>query len=221
MALTDAPTGVTTTRHELLEEARHVARLLLKQGVVAEQRILICSLDTRAFLAWFWGAMWVGAIPVPVSTMLTAKDYRFLLEDSRAVALIYSHAFEQVMETAAAGQPYLKWSRIDDDVPDLVAEIDLGNPFLAVDDDIAFWLYTSGTTGFPKGAMHRHVDLGFCTDVYAKAVLGMDSDDVIYSVAKLFFAYGLGNAGYFPAGTGAQSVLNPGRPIPEEISEHV
>ena len=221
VALTDAPTGVTTTRHELLEEARDVARLLLKQGVVAEQRILICSLDTRAFLAWFWGAMWVGAIPVPVSTMLTAKDYRFLLEDSRAVALIYSHAFEQVMETASTDQPYLKWSRIDDDVPDLVAEIDLGNPFLAVDDDIAFWLYTSGTTGFPKGAMHRHVDLGFCTDVYAKAVLGMDSDDVIYSVAKLFFAYGLGNAGYFPAGTGAQSVLNPGRPIPEEISEHV
>ena len=68
--------------------------------------------------------------------------------------------------------------------------------------------------------MHRHVDLGFCTDVYAKAVLGMGSDDVIYSVAKLFFAYGLGNAGYFPAGTGAQSVLNPGRPIPEEISDH-
>lgn len=221
VALTDAPTGATTTRQELLDEARDVARLLLHQGVAAEQRILICSLDTKAFLAWFWGAMWIGAIPVPVSTMLTEKDYRFLLEDSRAVALAFSPAFEQIMKEAAADQPYLKWSRIDGDVPDLATEVDLGTPFPAVDDDIAFWLYTSGTTGFPKGAMHRHVDLGFCTDVYAKAVLGMGSEDVVYSVAKLFFAYGLGNAGYFPAGTGAQSVLNPGRPTPEEISEHV
>jgi len=221
VALIDAPTGLTTTRNELLEEAQAVARQLLKHGVVAEQRILICGLDTKAFLAWFWGAMWIGAIPVPVSTMLTGKDYSFLLEDSRAVGLTFSPGFEEVMREAMLDQPYLKWSQIDGDVPDLVAEIDLGPPFPAVDDDVAFWLYTSGTTGFPKGAMHRHIDLGFCTDVYAKSVLGMDSDDVVYSVAKLFFAYGLGNAGYFPAGTGAQSVLNPGRPIPEEISDHV
>jgi len=221
IALTDAPTGVTTTRQELLDESRNVARLLVNRGVVAEQRILICSLDTKAFLAWFWGAMWVGAIPVPISTMLTEKDYRFLLEDSRAVALAFSPTFAPLMEKAVVDQPFLKWSQVDEDIPDLAAQVDLGDPFPAVDNDIAFWLYTSGTTGFPKGAMHRHVDLGFCTDAYAKTILGMASEDVVYSVAKLFFAYGLGNAGYFPAGTGAQSILNPGRPTPEQISEHV
>ena len=221
VALTDAPTGATTTRHELLEEAQAVARLLSKQGVVAEQRVVMCCTDTKAFLAWFWGAMWIGAVPVPVSTMLTAKDYKFLIEDSRAVGVTYSPVFSAAMNEAAVDQPFLEWMQVDEEIPDLVEEVDLGEPFPVVDDDIAFWLYTSGTTGFPKGAMHRHVDLGFCTDVYAKAVLEMGSNDVVYSVAKLFFAYGLGNAGYFPAGTGAQSVLNPGRPIPEEISAHV
>ena len=93
VALTDAPTGATTTRHELLEEAQAVARLLSKQGVVAEQRVLMCCADTKAFLAWFWGAMWIGAVPVPVSTMLTAKDYKFLIEDSRAVGVTYSPVF--------------------------------------------------------------------------------------------------------------------------------
>ena len=221
VAVVDAPTGETTTRDELLQAARSVARLLLDRGVVAEQRIMMCCLDTKAFLAWFWGTMWVGAVPVPVSTMLTEKDYQFLIEDSRAVGLVISDALKESIGQAADNQPFLLWTQKDDDLPELEADAELGAPFAAVGDDIAFWLYTSGTTGFPKGAMHRHVDLGFCTDMYAKAVLDMDSEDVIYSVAKLFFAYGLGNAGYFPSGTGASAVLNPGRPVPEDIAAHL
>ncbi|MDP7067631.1 MAG: benzoate-CoA ligase family protein [Acidimicrobiales bacterium] len=221
VALIDAPTGQTTTRQELLEEAQKVARLLLERGVVAEQRVLMCCLDTKAFLAWFWGTMWIGAVPVPVSTMLTEKDYDFLLADSRAVGLVVSTELRESIGKATDHQPFLLWTQTDDDVPDLQDKVKLGEPFPAVDDDIAFWLYTSGTTGFPKGAMHRHIDLAFCTDMYAKSVLEMNKDDVIYSVAKLFFAYGLGNAGYFPAGTGARTVLNPGRPLPEAISDHV
>ena len=221
VAVVDAPTGQTTTRDELLQAARSVARLLLDRGVVAEQRIMMCCLDTKAFLAWFWGTMWVGAVPVPVSTMLTEKDYQFLIEDSRAVGLVISDALKESIGQAADNQPFLLWTQKDDDLPELEADAELGAPFAAVGDDIAFWLYTSGTTGFPKGAMHRHVDLGFCTDMYAKAVLDMNSEDVIYSVAKLFFAYGLGNAGYFPSGTGASAVLNPGRPVPEDIAAHL
>jgi benzoate-CoA ligase len=94
-------------------------------------------------------------------------------------------------------------------------------PYPASGDDIAFWLYTSGTTGFPKAAMHRHVDLGACTDAYARDVLGMGAGDRAYSVAKLFFAYGLGNTGYFPPGTGASAILNPARPVPGEVAEQV
>ena len=221
VAVVDAPTGETTTRDELLQAARSVARLLLDRGVVAEQRIMMCCLDTNAFLAWFWGTMWVGAVPVPVSTMLTEKDYHFLIEDSRAVGLVISDALKESIGQAADNQPFLLWTQKDDDLQELEADAELGAPFAAVGDDIAFWLYTSGTTGFPKGAMHRHVDLGFCTDMYAKAVLDMNSEDVIYSVAKLFFAYGLGNAGYFPSGTGASAVLNPGRPVPEDIAAHL
>ena len=93
--------------------------------------------------------------------------------------------------------------------------------FPASDDDVAFWLYTSGTTGFPKGARHRHVDLGFCTDAYARGVLGMTADDRVYSVAKLFFAYGLGNSGYFPPDTGATAILNAARPDPAAVAGHV
>ncbi len=221
VAVIDAPSGDTTTRGELLEASRSVAQLLLDRGVVPEQRIMMCCLDTKAFLAWFWGTMWIGAVPVPVSTMLTEKDYEFLIEDSRAVGLVMSKALKESMGQATDNQPFLLWTQKDDDVTGLDGATELGEPFPAVEDDIAFWLYTSGTTGFPKGAMHRHADLAFCTDMYATAVLGMHSEDVIYSVAKLFFAYGLGNAGYFPAGTGASAVLNPGRPVPEDIADHL
>jgi benzoate-CoA ligase family protein len=165
--------------------------------------------------------MWIGAVPVPVSTMLTEKDYRFLLEDSRAVGAVFSPDFQEIVTSAAEEQPFLRWSQVDNDFEIDSEGIETPRPYPAVEDDVAFWLYTSGTTGFPKGVMHRHADLGFCTDVYATAILEMNADDVVYSVAKLFFAYGLGNAGYFPAGTGASVILNPGRPVAEDIAAHV
>ena len=221
VAVIDASSGLTTTRQELLEGVQAVARFLVSRGVMPEQRILMCCVDRPTFLMWFWGAMWIGAVPVPVSTMLTEKDYRFLIEDSRAVGVAFSKEFQEVITSAATDQPFLRWSQLDSDFVVSSDEVETPEPYPSIKDDIAFWLYTSGTTGFPKGAMHRHADLGFCTDMYAAAILEMNASDVVYSVAKLFFAYGLGNAGYFPAGTGARVILNPGRPVPEDIAAHV
>ena len=221
VAVIDASSGLKTTRKELLEGVQAVARLLISRGVTPEQRILMCCVDTPTFLMWFWGAMWMGAVPVPVSTMLTEKDYRFLIEDSRAFGVAFSQEFQELITTAGADQPFLRWSQLDSEFDISSDEAETPEPYPSIKDDIAFWLYTSGTTGFPKGAMHRHADLGFCTDMYAATVLEMNASDVVYSVAKLFFAYGLGNAGYFPAGTGAGVVLNPGRPVPETIAAHV
>ncbi len=219
VAVIDAPTGAEVTRAELLNGIRSAAATLIAAGLQPEQRVMLVVADRASFLHWFWGAMWIGAVPVPVSTMLPEKDYRFLLEDSRATGLIHSPEFVQSAGVAADGQPFLRWCWQDGD--EARSSDPAPEPYPAIADDTAFWLYTSGTTGFPKAAMHRHVDLSFCTDAYAHAVLAMTGSDVVYSVAKLFFAYGLGNAGYFPAATGATAILNPGRPIPAEVAEHV
>ena len=225
---TDAATGRTWSRAELADDVRRAAALLVERGVEPEQRVLLVLADTPTFLAFFWGAIWIGAVPVPVSTMLTGPDYRFLLEDSRAVGLVVSAPFAP--SAAATGVASLRFTLVDGDidVPGTVSLADAAasagavpDVFAASADDVAFWLYTSGTTGFPKGARHRHIDLDCCVDQYAVGVLGMGEHDRVYSVAKLFFAYGLGNAGYFPPATGAAAILNPRRPDPREVAEHV
>ena len=218
VAVLDAPSGSARTRAGMVDHARRAAAELVARGVQPEQRVMLVLADTAAFLDFFWGAMWIGAVPVPVSTMLTEKDYRFLLEDSRAVGLVHSAEFAGTAGTAASDQPFLRWVIEEGGA---LAHADPGPIFPSTADDVAFWLYTSGTTGFPKGAMHRHADLGFCTDAYARGVLGMTAADRVYSVAKLFFAYGLGNGGYFPADTGATAILNPARPLPGEVADHV
>jgi benzoate-CoA ligase family protein len=228
--LTDARTGRTWSRGEVADEVRRAAAVLLERGVQPEQRVLLVLTDTPTFLAFFWGAMWIGAVPVPVSTMLTQADYRFLLQDSRAVGLVVSAEVSSAAPAALSDATHLRFALIDGDADlggaDRVADTlarsgDTPDVFRTSADDVAFWLYTSGTTGFPKGARHRHADLDCCVDRYAIGVLGMNEQDRVYSVAKLFFAYGLGNAGYFPPATGASAILNSARPDPHEVAEHV
>lgn len=194
----------------LAERARRAAAALRDLGVQREQRVALCMLDSVEFPVAFLGGIALGAIPVPLNTLLTTDDYRHMLRDSRAQVVIASDALVskvapaagvRVLETAA-------WKRLVDDARpiDRYAETSC--------DEVAFWLYSSGSTGKPKGAMHVHASAVQTSALYARAVLGMREDDIVFSAAKLFFAYGLGNALTFPFSIGATAVLRAERPSP-------
>ena len=226
--LIDGPTGSETTRSQIADGALKAAGMLAGLGVEREQRVMLMMADRPAFLETFWGAMALGAIPVPVSTMLLSKDYRFLIEDSRATAVVISDLFVEQVMPATAEQPFLDHVLVEgatapeqglwyQQLRDAASPAPL---FPADGEDIAFWLYTSGTTGFPKGALHRHIDMGFLTEKYAQGVLEMTGDDRSYMVPKLFFAYGLG-INYFTLGTGGTHILFDGRPTVPDVIDHV
>jgi benzoate-CoA ligase family protein len=195
-------------------------------GVRREERILICLLDTIDWPTAFLGAIKAGVVPVPVNTLLTTDDYRFMLEDSRARLLVVSEElypkFADLIGTSANlahvvvsgvnghGHPRFE-ELLAADRPD-----DVTVPTVA--DDICFWLYTSGSTGRPKAAVHTHADLKYTDELYGKPFLGITERDVCFSVAKLFFAYGLGNALTFPMSAGATTVLLEDRPTPEVVA---
>ncbi|HEV2055533.1 MAG TPA: benzoate-CoA ligase family protein, partial [Methylomirabilota bacterium] len=211
----------------LQELVNRAGNALLGLGVEPEHRVLCLLLDSPAFLATFWGAIKIGAVPIPINTMMRGQDYLYFLNDSRARVAVISEPL-----LAEAG-PILAQSRHLRHVV-VVGKPGAGqigfDPWLAkasstleaVDmskDDVCFWLYSSGSTGFPKGAVHLQHDMVVCTDTYALQVLGITPEDRTFSAAKLFFAYGLGNNMYFPMRVGAQAVLYPHRPLPEAMFE--
>jgi benzoate-CoA ligase len=207
-----------------VERFGHVLRGL---GIRAEERVLICLSDTIDWPTAFLGAIKTGVVAVPVNTLMTEDDYRFMLEDSRARLLVVSEELLPKFAPAIAAAKHLDHIIVSGAAAhghhhfaDLLAASD-NKPVTAPTtcDDMCFWLYTSGSTGRPKGAVHTHADLKLTDELYAKPILGITENDVCYSVAKLFFAYGLGNALTFPMSAGATTVLLPARPTPEAVTD--
>lgn len=213
---------------ELADASARVGAALGRLGVEMEQRVLLCLLDTFDFPVVFWGALRIGAVPVPVNTLLTTEDYAFLLRDSRARVAVVSDALYPRLAPALAASPWLRAVIVvgspsggpDGGHPRLEALLATAGPAPLAPtcrDDVAFWLYSSGSTGKPKAAVHLHGSLVQTAMLYGEQVLGIRSDDLIFSAAKLFFAYGLGNAMTFPLHVGAAAVLLAERPTPAAV----
>jgi benzoate-CoA ligase len=207
------------TYTELAERVNRCANALLAAGIEPGQRIVLVLLDTIDFPSCFLGAIKVGIVPIPVSTMLAPEDYAHVLRDSGATAAVVSEALlPQIQEAArladwpgqiiVSGQGAHGRARLSD----LLRNASTQAAATSADpQDVCFWLYSSGSTGKPKAAVHRQASMMKTAELFAKEVLGLQESDVVYSAAKLFFAYGLGNALSFPLAAGAASVLYSGR----------
>src|SRR5579862_2327541 len=218
--------GDQWTYARLAAEVNRVGNTLRALGVDIEQRVGVLLYDSPEFAASFFGAMKIGAVSVPMNTAMRPQDYAYLLQDSRArVLIIEADLWPQIADLR--GQfPFLRQVILvqrgasagasgGQGVGDYTILVSQASPDLmaapTVRDDAAFWLYSSGSTGFPKGCVHRHQDMAVCSERYAQPVLGIKPDDVTFSAAKLYFAYGLGNGLYFPLAVGASAVHAPMR----------
>jgi benzoate-CoA ligase family protein len=219
------------TYRDLFESVNQVGNALKKLDVRPEERVFLLLLDTPEFAASFFGAIKIGAVPVPVNTLLKPPDYEFLLNNSRARVVIVNDSLfsnlqaipkerrryvEKFIVVGGTGQPgslsFESWIR------DSSINLDAAG---TSKDDAAFWLYSSGSTGRPKACVHLQHDMVVCAERYAKTILNAAESDRFFSVAKLFFAYGLGNGLYFSLAVGATSILLPGPPKPQSVFDVV
>ncbi len=221
------------TYRQVQEMVNRTGTVLLGLGVQPEQRVMMLLLDGPEFVATFFGAIKTGAVPVPINTNLRPADYKFYLNDSRSPVAVVSQSLLGQLEPVLGELRYLRHLVVVDRAgegssgpinrhryADLLA---VASGDLAAEprspDDMCFWLYSSGTTGSPKGAVHLQHDMIVSSELYARSILNIGERDRCFSVAKLYFAYGLGNALYFPFWVGASAVLDPGRPEPRRVFE--
>jgi len=206
----------TCTFLQLAERVDRAANALLSLGIRREERIAIAMLDSADWVALFLGAIKAGIVPVALNTLLTPSDYEYQLKDSSSKALFVSEPLLRNFEGIKSKCPDLE--HVVSNVRDFISA---GAPNAkaapTLRDDMCFWLYSSGSTGAPKGTVHLHSHLIITAELYAKGVLGMRESDVIFSAAKLFFAYGLGNSLTFPLAAGATTVLMAERPTPDAV----
>lgn len=198
------------TYGEVSRWVQRMAALLAKLGIERENRVAILLPDTPEFVWAFWAAIWLGSVPIPINTTCTESDIQYILSDSRAKILITTQAWLEQLSPLAS--PFLNYLLLVDGenplISRLAAESD-SHPWAETSpEEPAFWLYTSGSTGKPKGAIHLHQSMVVCAECYSQKVLGLQPDDIIYSVAKMPFAYGLGNSLYMPMAVGAAAILS-------------
>ena len=219
----------TCTYRELAIRVNRFAHALRALDLRPEERALLCLVDTIDFPTAFLGSIKAGIVPVAANTLLTASDYAYMLANSRARALVVSASLLPAFVPLLPSLPSLQHVIVSHGAPgahhgfdDLLAKAP--PEFDAVKtspDEVCFWLYSSGSTGAPKGTMHAHSSLVQTADLYARPVLGIREDDVVFSAAKLFFAYGLGNGLTFPMAVGATAILMAERPTPAAVAKRL
>ena len=210
---------------QLSDKVRRFAAALLAAGVQPEQRVLLVVNDCSDLPVAFLGSIYAGAVPVPVNTLLHAEDYRYLIDNCSARALVVSGnllpTLQQTLTDRERELAVLVVSHPEGDLPDNAKAFDnfltiqpLINAARTCADEPAFWLYSSGSTGKPKGTVHSHANPYWTAHLYGNGVLGVGENDICFSAAKFFFAYGLGNALSFPLTAGATVILMSERPTP-------
>ena len=221
--------AASLTYRQLWESVNRFGNGLRQLGVRIEERVLLLLLDGPEFAISFFGAIKIGAVPVPVNTLLKPADYQYILNNARArIAVVSASLYSQLEAIPREQLRYLKHTIVvgaNSQVGTVCFDdlLEQNPPGLEAEpthkDDAAFWLYSSGSTGPPIACVHLQHDMVVCAERYAKGILGMTETDRCFSAAKLFFAYGLGNALYFPLAVGGTAILWPGPPKPEHVFE--
>ncbi len=218
------------TYSEIQKGVNQFGNALCSLGIRMEDRVALLLPDTEIYPQTFFGAIKIGAVPICLNTLMRPKDYQYFLNDSRARVLVVDDSLLNCIDPVRENFKYVKniivvnglgaesdlsFSELISNQPDTLESAPTGT------DGACFWLYSSGSTGQPKGTVHLHHDMVYASETYGKQVLNIREDDICFSAAKLFFAYGLGNGLYFPFSVGATGVYLPGRPSPEAVFETI